>query len=280
MTTLSRVIQVTQPELAIDLLARHAPDISKSKLKDAMAKGAVLFRRGKQVKRLRRAQSALLVGDKLELHYDDDILSRPALSAILVHDAGSYSVWFKPAGMLSQGNEWGDHVALLRVVEVHFEQKRPVFLVHRLDREASGLVVIAHKQAIAAEFSQLIQQRKIHKRYHVQIKGQLASPWPEQGVINEPLDGKPCETRFRVLQRQAQPARTWLEIDLITGRKHQIRRHFAAIGYPVMGDPSYGKQNQDDAGLALQAVQLRFQLKGQPVVTIELPSQFHRFIPQ
>jgi len=153
-----------------------------------------------------------------------------------------------------------------------------VFLVHRLDREASGLVVIAHKQSTAAEFSQLIQQRKIEKRYHIQIKGQLASAWLETGVINEPLDGKACETRFRVLQVQAQPARTWLEIDLITGRKHQIRRHFAAIGYPVMGDPSYGKHNQDDAGLALQAVQLRFQLKGQPSVTIELPRQFHRFV--
>lgn len=273
-------VRVEQTALAIDILAAKAPAISKSKLKDAMAKGAVALKRGKVTKRLRRAQAEVLVGDELQLHYDDDILSRPALVASLVLDAGDYSIWYKPPGMLSQGNEWSDHLALLRVVEQHFAQKRPVFLVHRLDREASGLVIIAHKQASAAEFSQLIQERKIQKTYHVQVKGVLSDALRLAGVVNEPLDGKPSETRFSVLQQQLQPARTWLSIDLVTGRKHQIRRHFAAIGYPVMGDPMYGKNNQDPAGLALQAVRLSFKLKKSAAMTVELPLQFHRFVPQ
>lgn len=273
-------VRVEQTALAIDILAAKAPAISKSKLKDAMAKGAVALKRGKVTKRLRRAQAEVLVGDELQLHYDDDILSRPALGASLVLDAGDYSIWYKPPGMLSQGNEWSDHLALLRVVEQHFAQKRPVFLVHRLDREASGLVIIAHKQASAAEFSQLIQERKIQKTYHVQVKGVLSDALRLAGVVNEPLDGKPSETRFSVLQQQLQPARTWLSIDLVTGRKHQIRRHFAAIGYPVMGDPMYGKNNQDPAGLALQAVRLSFKLKKSAAMTVELPVQFHRFVPQ
>ncbi|HAT40630.1 MAG TPA: RNA pseudouridine synthase [Rheinheimera sp.] len=273
-------VRVEQTALAIDILAAKAPAISKSKLKDAMAKGAVALKRGKVTKRLRRAQAEVLVGDELQLHYDDDILSRPALDASLVLDAGDYSIWYKPPGMLSQGNEWSDHLALLRVVEQHFAQKRPVFLVHRLDREASGLVIIAHKQASAAEFSQLIQERKIQKTYHVQVKGVLSDALRLAGVVNEPLDGKPSETRFSVLQQQLQPARTWLSIDLVTGRKHQIRRHFAAIGYPVMGDPMYGKNNQDPAGLALQAVRLSFKLKKSAAMTVELPLQFHRFVPQ
>lgn len=272
-------VRVEQTALAIDILAAKAPAISKSKLKDAMAKGAVALKRGKVTKRLRRAQAEVLVGDELQLHYDDDILSRPALDASLVLDGGDYSIWYKPPGMLSQGNEWSDHLALLRVVEQHFAQKRPVFLVHRLDREASGLVIIAHKQASAAEFSQLIQERKIQKTYHVQVKGVLSDALRLAGVVNEPLDGKPSETRFSVLQQQLQPARTWLSIDLVTGRKHQIRRHFAAIGYPVMGDPMYGKNNQDPAGLALQAVRLSFKLKKSAAMTVELPQQFHRFVP-
>lgn len=272
-------VRVEQTALAIDILAAKAPAISKSKLKDAMAKGAVALKRGKVTKRLRRAQAEVLVGDELQLHYDDDILSRPALDASLVLDAGDYSIWYKPPGMLSQGNEWSDHLALLRVVEQHFAQKRLVFLVHRLDREASGLVIIAHKQATAAEFSQLIQERKIQKTYHVQVKGVLSDALRLAGVVNEPLDGKPSETRFSVLQQQLQPARTWLSIDLVTGRKHQIRRHFAAIGYPVMGDPMYGKNNQDPAGLALQAVRLSFKLKKSAAMTVELPLQFHRFVP-
>lgn len=273
-------VRVDSAALAIDLLAAKAPSVSKSKLKDAMAKGAVTLKRGKVSKRLRRAQAEVLVGDELQLHYDDDILSRPALEASLVLDAGHYSIWYKPPGMLSQGNEWSDHLALLRVVEQYFGQKRPVFLVHRLDREASGLVIIAHKPQSAAEFSQLIQERKIQKTYHVQVKGVLDDALRAAAVINEPLDGKPAETRFQVLQQQLQPARTWLAVDLVTGRKHQIRRHFATCGYPVMGDPTYGKNNQDPAGLALQAVRLSFQLKKSAAVTVELPQQFHRFIKQ
>lgn len=278
MTKVSTVIHVNAPGVAVDVLAAHVSNVSKSKLKDAMTKGAVLLRRGKQAKRLRRAQADVLAGDRLELHYDDDILTRATLAASLVHDAGSYSVWFKPAGMLSQGNEWGDHLALLRVVELHFSQRRPVFLVHRLDREASGLVIIAHKQQAAAEFSQLIQQRKIEKRYRIMVKGLLSAELQQTAKVLEPLDGKPCETKFTVLRTQQEPARTWLDIELITGRKHQIRRHFAAIGHPVMGDPQYGRNNQDDAGLALQAVQLRFQLKGQAPLTVTLPPQFDRFV--
>lgn len=273
-------VRVEQAALAIDLLVARAPTLSKGKLKDAMTKGAVTLKRGKTTKRLRRAQAEVQSGDELQLHYDDDILTRPALDAVLVQDGGHYSIWYKPAGMLSQGNEWSDHLALLRVVEQHFSQKRPVFLVHRLDREASGLVIIAHKQQTAAEFSQLIQQRKIQKTYHVQVKGILNDALLSAGLINEPLDGKVSETRFKVLQQQLQPARTWLTIDLVTGRKHQIRRHFANAGFPVMGDPAYGKHNQDPQGLALQAVRLSFQLKNGPLITVELPRQFHRFVGQ
>ena len=144
-----RTLVAAGGENAIDLLSKHVPELSKGRLKDAMSKGAVLLS-GKPQKRLRRAQTALQAGQQLQLHYDDDLLQRQCADAVLISDQQQYSVWFKPAGMLSQGNEWGDHLSLLRAVEQYFSANRPVFLLHRLDREASGLVLIAHSKSCCA----------------------------------------------------------------------------------------------------------------------------------
>jgi tRNA pseudouridine32 synthase/23S rRNA pseudouridine746 synthase len=242
---------------AIDLLSLRVPELSKGRLKDAMAKGAVLLS-GKPQKRLRRAQTALQTGQQLQLHYDDELLQRNCEPAQLISDQQQYTVWFKPAGMLSQGNEWGDHLALLRAVEQHFAAKRQVFLLHRLDREASGVVIVAHSKNAAAAFSKLIAGHNISKQYVIRVKGQLPDSLLQQGEISSPLDDKACLTRFQLLQFDALTQQSWLEVDLISGRKHQIRRHFAAVGHPVMGDPQYGQGNKDATGLALQAVTLSF----------------------
>ncbi|WP_337843100.1 RluA family pseudouridine synthase [Rheinheimera sp.] len=251
---ISKNFVVAAPGVAIELLATAVPALSKARLKDAMSKGAVLWRRAKQHKRLRRAQAELLAGDRLELNYDDELLARHCDDAVLLQDEQHYSLWFKPAGMLSQGNEWGDHLSLLRFAEQHWQNKRPVFLLHRLDREASGLVLLAHSKAAAAALGQLLQQHQINKTYRIKVKGLPAG----QGKIELPLDGKDCQTRYQRISTDEQAQCSVVEVDLITGRKHQIRRHFAAIGHPVLGDPAYGSGNKNQQGLMLQAIRLSF----------------------
>src|SRR5690606_39495539 len=120
---LVRTLVAQEGITAIDLLSQQVPELSKGRLKDAMAKGAVLLS-GKPQKRLRRAQTMLHSGQQLQLHYDADILQRSCASALLISEQQQYSIWFKPAGMLSQGNEWGDHLSLLRAAEQHFAAKR------------------------------------------------------------------------------------------------------------------------------------------------------------
>ncbi|MFN3901215.1 MAG: RluA family pseudouridine synthase [Alishewanella aestuarii] len=254
---LSREITATAPVTAIELLSTAVPELPKGRLKDAMNKGAVQLI-AKPVKRLRRAQFMLKAGDRLALHYDSEILSRDCAAAQLLADEKAYSVWFKPAGMLSQGNEWGDHLSLLRFAEQHFTPARPVFLLHRLDREASGLVLLAHNKQAAAALSKLIAERAIIKKYRVRVKGALPAAVLGQGRIELPLDGKASESRFGLLEYCSLTDTSLLEVILISGRKHQIRRHFAAINCPVMGDPQYGRQNKSTTGLALQAVELAF----------------------
>ncbi len=241
---------------AIELLA-DASGLSRARLKDAMNKGAV-WRKGQRGgrKRLRRATTALQRGDVLSLYYDAGLLEREAPVPACVLDQRRYSIWDKPAGMMSQGNEYGDHCSLQRYVERHFTPPREVFLVHRLDREASGLVLLAHDKKAAALFSELFRSKQVYKRYRVEVIGDLADPG--EGVIDSPLDGKPARSRYRCLAYDPIQGVSQLDVEIETGRLHQVRRHLDAIGHPVMGDPRYGTGNKNRSGLCLRAVELRF----------------------
>ena len=126
--------------------------------------------------------------------------------------------------------------------------------VHRLDRETSGVILLACRREIFAHFARQFEHHKVRKRYVALLHGELARPetetgwgaweWPlskEAGGRFHP-EGKaglvPCETRFRVLRRS--PHYTLVECDLVTGRKHQIRRHARLAGHAVVGDSRYG----------------------------------------
>ena len=128
--------------------------LSRAKVKDAMNKGAVwLKRKNSKMKRLRRASTSLNPGDQVELYYDEKTLALHPPEAVCLSDQKHYSVWFKPAGLLAQGTQYGDHCSLMRQAELYFRSSREIFLVHRLDREASGLMLLAHSKDAAAKLS-------------------------------------------------------------------------------------------------------------------------------
>jgi tRNA pseudouridine32 synthase/23S rRNA pseudouridine746 synthase len=208
---------------------------------------------------LRRAKAELRDGDRIELHYDRAILALEPPVVRCIADRERYSVWFKPPGMLAQGNDFGDHCALLRIAEIAWQPPRKVWLIHRLDREASGLMVVAHTQPAAAQLSRQFQHNQVRKRYRVQVRGNIGAEYGPQGCIETPLDGKPAVTGFCVELWNAERNVSTLAVEIRTGRLHQIRRHLAASGFPVIGDPRYGAGNKDAGGLRLAAVGLAFQ---------------------
>jgi tRNA pseudouridine32 synthase/23S rRNA pseudouridine746 synthase len=240
---------------ACALIAARA-GLAKSRVKDAMCKGAVWLtgKRGGR-KRLRKATAQPGPGDILDLFYDARLLAIKPPVAQCLHDAGQYSVWLKPAGLLAQGTDYGDHCSLVRQVEVHFRMKRPVLPVHRLDREAAGLMILAHTKAAAAKLSKLLQDNGIDKQYRVTVLGRLS---PEEGVIELPLDNKPALTRYTLTAYDPASDTSVAEVTLKTGRLHQIRRHFALLGHPVLGDPRYGQGNKNSTGMELVAHRLVF----------------------
>lgn len=242
---------VTAPEL----LSAHCA-LSKIALKAAMQKGAVWrVPRGRRPERLRRASTRLTAGDELRLHYDSHILATTAPSPRCLADARRYSVWFKPAGLMVEGSRFGDHATLLRQVELAGDLHRRCWLVHRLDREASGLVLLAHTPDAAAQLSALFQTRTITKHYLIEVRGRLGAVG-ESGCWQGEIEGKPAETRWQVMDLGDNFSR--VRIDMATGRHHQIRRHAEAAGHPVLGDPRYGAGNAHGEGLRLAAVSLAF----------------------
>lgn len=232
--------------------------LSKMRVKDAMNKGALWLKRKKgPLRRLRRAAEPLRAGDELEFYYDEDLLSFRPAGAECIYDAGQYSVWFKPAGLLSEGTKYGDHCSLVRLVESSYHQRRQVYLVHRLDREVAGLMLLAHSREAASRLSALFRNNLVDKKYRVEVLGDL-SKRGETGTIDIALEGKRSVTKYQVISFDPGKNTSLVEAVLVTGRLHQIRRHFERIGFPVMGDPQYGKGNKNKDGIKLKAVSLKF----------------------
>lgn len=245
------------PAKACDALAHHT-GLSKTCIKQAMIKGAVWLKRPRAaLQRLRRATTRVQPGDTLMMYYSQEILDLVPPQARCIRDMRHYSIWFKPAGLLTQGTRYGDHCALMRQVEHHFDMKRKVFLIHRIDREAAGLVVVAHDKKAAGHLSQLFLKRLVEKKYLIRVRGNL-NDYAPSGRIAAPLDGKSAITAFDLIRYEPERDCSVVQVCIETGRYHQIRRHFDGIGFPVMGDPVYGRGNKDRSGLQLVAYHLAF----------------------
>ncbi len=243
---------------ACDFLAAQS-GISRSRIKDAMNKGAVWIRRRRRGRlgRLRRSTAPVFAGDHIEFYYDEGLLAAKPPEARCISDQVRYSVWHKPAGLMAQGTMFGDHCSLLRQAELFFKASRQVFLVHRLDRETAGIMLIAHDGDAAARLSALFREKEITKQYRAVVRGDLRAKGAK-GVIGLPLDGKPAVTEFEIGAYDAERDTTRVNVITRTGRLHQIRRHFDMIGFPVMGDPKYGRGNKNAEGMKLSALSLRF----------------------
>jgi tRNA pseudouridine32 synthase/23S rRNA pseudouridine746 synthase len=240
---------------ALDALV-EASGLSRQKVKQAMQKGAVWWRSESGVRRLRRATRELSSGDSLDFYYSADVLAMQTDAARLIADEETYSVWCKPRGMLSQGSKWGDHCTIYRWAEQNLSPQRPALTVHRLDRAASGLMLLAHTKSMAAALARLFQNRKIDKRYRVIVAG--CFPLAEEPmVIDETLDGKQANSRCSCLEYDETSDRSLLEVLIETGRKHQVRRHLASMGFPIIGDRLYGQEDQAE-DLQLTASYLGF----------------------
>jgi 23S rRNA pseudouridine1911/1915/1917 synthase len=197
----------------------------------------------------------------------DDSLERQSLKIIHLDDA--VVVVDKPTGLLSMGSEHEKEKTAHRLLNEHLKALRrsrlqQAFIVHRLDRETSGLMVFARNQSTQA----ILQQnwKKVAKRYLAVVEGVPANG---QGTLKDHLaekhsfmvhrvdkGGQLAITHYRVLRRHGD--KSLLELTLETGRKNQVRVQLAALGHPIIGDRKYGASTDPARRLALHSCELKF----------------------
>lgn len=180
---------------------------------------------------------------------------RAAARAMVILDTPAALVLNKPPGLATQGGtKTTRHVDGLLDAFVEGDAPRPR-LVHRLDKDTSGVLLIARTPGSAAFFSRRFSGRSAKKVYWALVVG---VPEVREGTIDAALakqpgsggekmhvdheNGQPAKTRYRVVDKVGDKA-AWLELEPLTGRTHQLRVHCAAMGHPIVGDGKYGGQD-------------------------------------
>lgn len=265
------IFQFTAEQEATALSLLQQTELSSSVLKQAASEGSVWLEGSKQKpRRLRRLKQILQPGDTVWLYYNESILNKPFAKATLILDRQDYSIWCKPRGMFSQPSKWSDANSIGRFASQQLD--RACYLVHRLDRMTTGLMIVSHKRSLVHEFTQRFSEQAIKKTYCAIIEGTLeASPV----TIATTLDDKPAETTVWSESCATDNRYTMARVNIASGRKHQIRRHLASIGHPVLGDRLYGEP-QSQHELQLYAVKLEFICPmQQESVMVELPEDMY-----
>lgn len=250
---------VSDNPLGLVELLQQQSGLTKQAIKSAIAKGALWLERGKHTRRLRRVKTVLKPGDVLHFYYDPVVLQQTTDEAVLIDDQVEYSLWFKPYGMLCQGSKWSDHCTIARWAEQQLIPQRPAFIVHRIDRATSGLVLIAHSKKAVKALTALFENRNIEKRYRAIVHGDHRLR-PQPDTLTETIDNKSACSHVTCLQVDDERGLSLVEVTIETGRKHQIRKHLSAISFPIVGDRLYGLHTALDEqyDLQLSAYYLRF----------------------
>ena len=239
------------------LLVGRLPDVSRSAIQQMIRDGLVRVN-GAEIKPNYRTR----VGDQIVARIVDEPepeLLAESIPLDVVYEDAYLLVVNKPAGMVVHpafGHGSGTLVnALLSHapdIEDEAQADRPG-IVHRLDMDTSGLIVVAKQEAVRIALQEAFKAREIKKHYLVLVEGQVAAG---HGVIRAEIgrdpkqrkrmtvvaDGRAAVTEYRVLERFEW--QTYLEAEPQTGRTHQIRVHFAYIAHPVVGDRVYGYRKQ------------------------------------
>ncbi|MBR2994125.1 RluA family pseudouridine synthase [Candidatus Saccharibacteria bacterium] len=216
-------------------------------------------------------------GVKIDLKIPDTMKNADLVPEVIYED-GNVVVLNKPAGLLSMAK--GQYCPENTL-------ERYGLLVHRLDRDTSGVVIMAKSPEVQMFLKKQFQDRKTHKTYYAIVSGR---PKLDEAKIDLPLardlkrpttfrvdpNGKASETYYKVLKSDGK--HSLLELRPTTGRTHQLRVHMKYLGHPILGDPVYGEEEADR--LYLHANKLEVTLPGgkRTVFEAKLPEDFENVL--
>ena len=263
-----------QPE-RLDMFVASAAEITRSRAGALIKDGCVTADGAVQTKAGYRLRTGSPVTVRIPEAAPSSVEAEDIDLDVVYQDA-DVAVVFKPSGMVvhpAAGNERGTLVnALLR----HLDnlsgiggEIRPG-IVHRIDKDTSGLLLVAKNDRAHVSLSEQIKAHTVHRAYRAIVIGNLKD---DEGFVDAPIgrhptdrkkmaivpDGREARTHWHVLERLR--GATLIEARLTTGRTHQIRVHMASIGHPVLGDPIYGPKKSPypvSGGQLLHAYRIGF----------------------
>ncbi len=241
------------------LLAGRFPEYSRNYFQNILEKNAVLVN-GK----IARSNVKLKKDDEVEIRFPSLVALTVEAKDIplkIVYEDKNLMVIDKPAGMVVHPGTHGSHSedSLVNAILHHCGKSlggiggtlRPG-IVHRLDKDTSGLLVVAKNDRAQRFLTEQFQKKEVVKVYYALVAGRLE---PRKGTIEAPIgrslqdrkkmaviegkSSKEAVTKYEVVKYLGEY--TYVKVFLLTGRTHQIRVHFAAIGFPLVGDPTYGR---------------------------------------
>lgn len=286
------------------VLAELFSDYSRSRLQQWVRDGAVLLDDRVVVPKY-RVSGGERVEIAAELPEDSEVLPQ-AIPLDVRYEDEQLLVINKPAGLVvhpAAGNRDGTLQNALLHYNAGLAAVPRAGIVHRLDKDTSGLMVVARTLSAHKSLVEQLQARSVHREYLALVQSRVtASGSVDAPIGRHPRDrlrmavvesGKPAITHYRVLERF--PAHTLIEARLETGRTHQIRVHMASIHYPLVGDPLYGGRFRLPAGASEQLAEAlrRFRRQalharrlelihpgsGEPISwEVELPADFENLL--
>jgi 23S rRNA pseudouridine1911/1915/1917 synthase len=254
-------------------VARRCPELSRSHARHLIDEGLVTMD-GRQGKPSEHVTAGLRVSvtipppETIDLEPEDIPLT-------IIYQDGDIIVLDKPAGLTVHPAPGHPSSTLVNALLAACPDLRGIAgtlrpgIVHRLDKDTSGLMVVAKNDRAQKALQRQLKDRDVHKTYVALVHG---VPKPREGQIEAPVgrhpknrkkmavvaDGREATTKYRVREEFAGGRYSLLEVEPVTGRTHQIRVHMAALGHPVAGDATYGKHSDLIARQALHASKLAF----------------------